>query len=377
MLNTYAAELIIKVKKQMFRLVLTMSIVQVCLLFGITRKTFYKWRKHYALYDEAGLLFPLSSAPHTIWNKTPKWVEDLVVVTRKQHPELGCRRLAHLINAGFEERGSQVRVTYRTVHRILKRREDAPSHPLVEKAEKVAWRFFEAIAPHKIWQIDILYAFRVKKGQWMYVIAILDDHSRFVLQAKVTSRQRALDVVEVFREAVEYYGLPEMVLVDNGKQFKSKRFRDVCHALDIQVRYSGAYHPQTKGKIERFFRTLRKEYVRVTMFRSLQQVNQDLQKYLKRYNYVFTHAGIGDKTPFSRFLGRKGRPMPKDFDWAIHLCIRRLQRKVKADGCILLDKHRYFVGTHLASKGVHVMVEQEQITVFDGEEMVASFKMAA
>ncbi len=60
MLDTYAADLIIKVEKQVFRLVLTMSIVQVCLLFGITRTTFYKWRKHYALYDESGLLFPLS-----------------------------------------------------------------------------------------------------------------------------------------------------------------------------------------------------------------------------------------------------------------------------------------------------------------------------
>ena len=196
MLSTYANVLIVKFKKQMFHLALTMSIVKVCLLFGINRKTFYKWREQYTLYDEAGLLFPLSSAPHTIWNKTPTWVEDLVVATKKQHLELGCRRLANLITAGVEERGSQVRITYRTVHRILQRREDAPATP-VEKAKAQVWRFFEAIAPHKIWQMDILYAFKLDEGKWGYIIAILDDHSRFVVHAKVTPRQRAIEVERV------------------------------------------------------------------------------------------------------------------------------------------------------------------------------------
>lgn len=376
MLSTYGAELIKKFKQQMFHLAVTLSIVKVCLLFGINRKTFYKWREHYRLYDEAGLLFPLSSAPHTVWNKTPRWVEDLVVATKKQHLELGCRRLANLINAGFEERGSQVRITYRTVHRILQRREDAPTNPLVEKAQKGVWRFFEAIAPHKIWQMDILYAFKSEEGKWVYVIAILDDHSRFVVHAKVTPRQRALDVVKVFREAVEQHGIPEMLLVDNGKQFKSKRFRDVCEVLDIEIRHSGAYHPQTKGKIERFFRTLRKEHLQVYPFENLKKANQRLQEYLRTYTYVFTHAGIGDSVPFRRFLGKKGRALPKEFSWEIHLCIRRLQRKVKADGCILLDKHRYFVSTPLIRSWVNVTVEEETVKVFDDTQLVATVKKA-
>lgn len=376
MLTTYAANLIIKFKKQMFHMALTMSIVKVCLLFGITRKTFYKWRAQYALYDEAGLLFPLSSAPHTVWNETPKWMEDLGVATKKQHLQLGCRRLANLINGGFEERGSQVRITYRTVHRILQRRGDAPATG-IKHAKKQMWRFFEAIAPHKIWQMDLLYAFKTDEGKWVYGMAVLDDHSRFVVYAKVTPRPRAIEVVEVLREAGEQHGIPEMLLVDNGKQFKSKRFRDVCQALGIEVRYSGAYHPQTKGKLERFFRTLRKEYLRVSPFENLQKANHRLQEYLRTYNYVFTHAGIGDRPPFSRFLGKKGRALPKDFNWAIHLCIRRLQRKVKADGCILLDKHRSFVGTPLVRSWVHVIVEQENVKVLDGDTLVATFKKGA
>lgn len=234
MVPTYAAGLIIKYKKRMFDLALSMSIVKVCLIFGINRKTFYKWREHYTLYDEPGLLFPLCSAPHTVWNKTPKWIEDLVVASKKQHLELGCRRIANLINLEFEELGSTVRITYRTVNRILKRREDAPANPLTEKAKKVAWRFFEAIAPHKIWQMDILYAFKVDKGKWVYIIAILDDHSRFVVHARVTSRQRAIEVVEVLREAVQQHGIPEMILVDNGKQFKSKRFRGPLSSLRLR-----------------------------------------------------------------------------------------------------------------------------------------------
>ena len=79
----------------------------------------------------------------------------------------------------------------------------------------------------------------------------------------------------------------------------------------------------------------------MSSFENLEKANERLQEYLRLYNYVFTHAGIGDKIPFSRFSGKKGRALPKAFDWTIHLCIRRLERKVKADGCILLDKHRY------------------------------------
>jgi len=281
MLHTYGSNLIIKFKKRMFEFALTMSIVQVCLLFGINRKTFYKWRRHYITFDEGGFLFPLSSAPHTVWNKTPKWLEDLVVTTKKQHPELGCRRLANLINAGFEGRSSQVRLTYRTVHRILQRRADAPAGTLVEKTKKKFNHFFEAIAPHKIWQMDILYAFKTDEGKWVYLIAILDDHSRFVIHAKVTPRQRAIEVTQVLQEAIGHHGCPEMMLVDRGKQFKAKGFLDVCQALQIQVRYCGARHPQTKGKIERFFRTLRKEYIRMHTFLNLAQANGHLQAYLK------------------------------------------------------------------------------------------------
>jgi len=377
MLHTYGSNLIIKFKKRMFEFALTMSIVQVCLLFGINRKTFYKWRRHYITFDEGGFLFPLSSAPHTVWNKTPKWLEDLVVTTKKQHPELGCRRLANLINAGFEGRSSQVRLTYRTVHRILQRRADAPAGTLVEKTKKKFNHFFEAIAPHKIWQMDILYAFKTDEGKWVYLIAILDDHSRFVIHAKVTPRQRAIEVVQVLREGIEHHGCPEMMLVDRGKQFKAKRFLDVCQALQIKVRYCEAGHPQTKGKIERFFRTLRKEYIRMHTFLNLAQANGHLQAYLKNYNYLFTHSSLGDQTPYSRFLDRHGRALQEAFNWELHLCIRRLRRKVKADGCILLDKQRYFLSTDLIRSWVAVTVEKEQVKVFDGNDLVATLKKIA
>ena len=100
----------------------------------------------------------------------------------------------------------------------------------------------------------------------------------------------------MLREAIEHHGCPEMILVDRGKQFKAKGFLDICQALQIQVRYCGARHPQTKGKIERFFRTLRKEYIRVHTFVNLTQANEHLQTYLRNYNYVFTHDSLGDRT---------------------------------------------------------------------------------
>lgn len=119
------------------------------------------------------------------------------------------------------------------VPRILKRRENAPATP-VEKAKEQVWRFFEAIAPHKIWQLDILYAPSSMRGNGS-ISSILDDHSGFVMHAKVMLCQRALDVVTGVRAAVEQHGIPEMLLVDNGRQFKSKRFRDVCQASGIEL----------------------------------------------------------------------------------------------------------------------------------------------
>ncbi|MEW6557835.1 MAG: DDE-type integrase/transposase/recombinase, partial [Elusimicrobiota bacterium] len=116
-------------------------------------------------------------------------------------------------------------------------------------------RYFERSTPNALWQMDIM-TFMLKGQYRIYLIGIIDDNSRYIVNHGLFRRQTEDNVLDVLRGAIEKNGTPSEVLTDNGRQFYSwrgrSRFTKFCIKVGIQHIRSRPYHPQTLGKIESF-----------------------------------------------------------------------------------------------------------------------------
>src|SRR5215471_14243075 len=239
-------------KSQLLRLVTArlFSVVMVCRIFGISRTTFYQYR----LLAAEGRLASFDCSPRRRGSAKPQAVVDAVLSARLQYPNFGKQRLSNIL---FHQR---IRIAPNTVQTILRK------HSLTlpqAKRQPLHWSRFEAIAPNVIWQMDICYLYTSKRdGFDLYLISILDDHSRKIVASGLYKQQTVSEVAEVLKSAVSRYGVPQQLVCDNGSQFTCSEFRRVCAAIKLEIDYAPPHFPQYKGIIERFFLTARNEMPR-------------------------------------------------------------------------------------------------------------------
>ena len=266
----------------------------VCDLFGISRRTLKRWCHNYREEGVAGLR-DQSRRPHRSPNRIHGNLVRRILELRRQNPAWGALR----IHALLARRG--VRVSWMTVHRVLKR------HGFMVRVVRkpLPFKRFQRRHVDSLWQIDV-YKFRIAgvRGH-VYVHTILDDRSRFLVMARAYLRERAREATNNLWWALKGGRAPKAVYVDNGSCFISKEFRAYCAAHGIRVIYGRPYHPRGRGKLERFHGTLTQELVGRVHFRSLSHFRRELRDYRGRYNRARLHGGIGWKTPAEIYVDPK------------------------------------------------------------------------
>jgi putative transposase len=126
------------------------------------------------------------------------------------------------------------------------------------------------------------------------LIAFIDDHSRFIVHAEYFSNATTENTILAFANAIDRYGIPENILTDNGVQFHIHgKFEEFCKLKNIKHILGRVHHPQTNGKIERWFGTYKTEF---------QPQRWTLNKYIYLYNNKRIHQGIGYQYPAQRYL---------------------------------------------------------------------------
>jgi len=178
---------------------------------------------------------------------------------------------------------------------------ETPTRPDPDKV-----RFFERARPNQLWQTD-LFTFVLKRQNWrVYLVAFLDDHSRFLVSFGLHASPVDGPVLEVLRAGVAAYGAPEEVLTDNGTQYVTWRgesaFQKQLKQRGIRQIVAAPRHPQTLGKIERFWGTLWRECVDTAMFLDLADARARIGHFIDWYNFQRTHSGIGGLVPADRFF---------------------------------------------------------------------------
>jgi putative transposase len=234
---------------------------------------------------------------------------------------------------------------------------------------KTGYRKFEAEYANQIWQSDLMYGPYVDRpggGKMQtYLCAILDDASRLIPHAAFSADQGLETLLDCLRQAVAARGLPVRLYVDNGKIYRSQQLARIGAGLGILIVHTPPYQPEGRGKIERFFRTVREQFLAALdsqQVRTLEDLNSRFQTWLEAAYHRCVHGGI-ETTPLARWQRdiEHIRQLPSSMDLR-RLFFHRADRLVRRDSTVLIHKRFYEVPPHLTGRRVEVRFDPLDLT---------------
>lgn len=268
-------------------------------VYGIPPTTIYEWGRRYQKNGEAGLRGRPGPMPR---ERTPvqKQVAEAIVETKKSFGWFGVPRITQWLR-----RAKLLPVTEHQVAKTLKEADLVPRKPRKRRRAEVVRRF-ERSQPNQLWQVDIT-MWTMAKGQKVYLIAFMDDHSRYVVGWGLYAAQGSSQVLEVLRNAIGQYGSPKEILSDQGRQFFSWRgkcpFQKELAREGIHHVVSRSHHPQTLGKVESFWKHLKDEFLSRVVTGSINDLRERLRLWIdSHYNFHRPHQGIENAAPADRYF---------------------------------------------------------------------------
>jgi transposase InsO family protein len=268
---------------------------ELCRRFGISPDVGYKWLGRWSADGE---LADRSRRPHTVPLRTDRAIEDRILAVRDAHPAWGARKIARCV-----EREGTRPPAVSTVHEILRRHGrivPAPGGPS-------ACQRFEKAAPNLLWQMDFKGWVRLANGAQCHPLTVVDDHSRYAVCLSACANEQGKTVCRALDRTFRCYGLPDAIFVDNGNPWGDSsgqrwtRFGVWLLKLGIDLLHSRPYHPQSRGKNERFHRTLKAEVFALQHFRDLAEVQRAFDTWRIVYNLDRPHQALDQEVPVSRY----------------------------------------------------------------------------
>jgi transposase InsO family protein len=266
-------------------------------IFGVAVSTIKTWCR---LFEEGGpeALVPKPIVPPVRERKADS-TRDAVAALKKEHPEFGTRRISDVLRR-FEALG----VSEGVVRRILHEEGLLETEPQAEAREHPERRF-ERAQPNELWQSD-LFTFLLRRHERLYLVAFMDDHSRFIVGHAIAHHQRSTLVMEALDRGIASYGTPREILTDQGRQYTAWRgtteFEAELRRQGIRHIKSRPQHPQTLGKIERFWKTLWDEFLSRTVFADFADCCRRIALFIDGYNFQRPHQALEGLVPADRFF---------------------------------------------------------------------------
>jgi transposase InsO family protein len=278
------------------------NVARVCRRYGISRQTFYKWKRRHAQHGDAGLC-DRPRTPHRSPRATPREIVSKILYLR-QHYHFGPGRIA-----AYLQRFHQIRVAGSSVHRILCRHgmHRLPANQKYQRHGK-RWQRYEKPQPGHRLQLDVKFLERIPgTRRRLYQFTAIDDCTRLrVLKVydACTQRTAIRFIDEVLRR------LPFRVLTvqtDNGAEFQSQ-FHWHLEARDIRHVYIRPGTPRLNGKVERSHRIDDEEFYQVLdrdgISDDIRLFNAKLREWEDYYNFHRPHGALAGQTPYERLLAK-------------------------------------------------------------------------
>ena len=345
------------------------TVSDVAISFGVTRQTVHRWLRRYAADGISGLVDG-SARPLSCPHQMPADVEARVVELRRLNPGWGPRTILFRLEA---ERVSPL-PGRSSIYRCFVR------HGLIEpearRRKKADYKRWERSRAMELWQMDVVGGVQLVDGWRASIVSGVDDHSRFVISARVVERATAWPVCEALTTAMRTHGVPREILTDNGKVFTGRfgpgigevLFDRICRENGIKHILTAPRSPTTTGKVERWHKTLRREFLNGRVFESIADAQEQLDRWVHEYNFERRHQGIGDVVPWERFrlaISAPAEPVEPVEE-------PTTTRQVGKTGKISFASQLYPVGVWLAGETVEVSVANGLVSIHHRGVLVAT-----
>jgi transposase InsO family protein len=338
---------------------LRLDVSVVCAELGISRQTFYKYRRRWLAEGPAGLV-ERSRRPHRSPGAIPVATEEAIVRLRKELPqENGARTIGYHL----ARRGDVAVPSVATIHRVLVRRGMVAAQSS-KRPHAAAVGRFEWPRPNDAWQIDAT-QWALADGSAVWIVDVLDDHSRVLVAARVASGPSSDAAWDAFSHGVADWGIPARVMSDNGLcftgrfQHRTVDFERQLRGMGIQHIPSSPQHPQTCGKLERSHQTTKHWLDDQPPAHDHPELQHLLDTWRHIYNHQRPHSALDGATPYERWTtsppAQPGNPIAGPTRASLHT--------ISTAGHIGWGTYNIGIGAHLAGQRVLVIAHDLNLTI--------------
>jgi putative transposase len=325
----------------------------------VAAETIRGWLKQYRKCGFDGLL-PKLRLDRGCSRAIPQEVADILLGLKEEKPDLSVQLIIKLARER-PDIAANLPLPLSTVHRLL------ASHGLMRKKKDAPTdkdrRRFAFQKAGELWMSDVMHGPAVHTGEKgrkrkTYLIAFIDDATRVVPFAAFAFAESTKAFLPIFKQAIMRRGVPLRLFVDNGANYRSRQLALVCAKLGIALIHARPYQPQSKGKQERWFRTLRSQLLPLLTeqdTKSIEAINRRLWAWVEGEYHQTPHRGIDRQTPLDRWAqdGEEVHYLGDDVDLD-DLFLFEAKRKVQKDRTISLHGVVYEVEAVLVGQSVVV-----------------------
>lgn len=313
--------------------------------------TIERW---YYAYQTRGLLGLLPSARSD--RGRARFMDEkkktLLIAIRDEYPWISSRLIIKtLMRNGVLEKNELSVATLNRFYKQHGKERRTRKQQLPQSGHRLRW---QAEAPGHLFHADVCHGPTLENdGQRIPVRihAILDDASRYVVALEVHSREREVEMLGMFTRAITRHGRPGCIYLDNGATYRGEGLKTLCARLDMGFLHAAPYDPEARGKMERFWRTMREQCLNfITEKATVHDIQVRLNAWLDEDYHKEPHEGLMGATPISVWGSKDRRMKQVSHEKLREASVVTEKRRIRGDNTIDVDGVTYEVDATFLSK---------------------------
>jgi transposase InsO family protein len=301
-------------------------------------------------------------------------IQEKLLELKQDNPARSINLMITMMeSSGLVSKGTVARAS---VHRYLKQLQ--LSKRILPSVNTIEHRSFVAARAGEIWQGDVLHGPSIQTKNGMrktYLVTLMDDASRLLAHSAFCFGETALDIEGVLKQAVLKRGRPYKLIVDNGAAYKSGTLQAICARLEIRLIYCRPYAPEGKGKLERFHRTFREQFLNeldLDRVANIDELNARLWAWIESIYHTRPHAGLDKldtnehQAPIARWRQDLTHVRPLTTSLAARLddiFCHYVERTVRKDGTVSWEGNVFEVEHKLVGEKVTLVIDPHTQTI--------------
>ena len=337
------------------------------------------WYIDYCKFGFDGLI-PKTRTDLNTSRKISNEAQEKIIECKKIYPHISGTLIYHkLIEDGYI---NEFEVSKSTVLKFIR-----DNYLLFGDDGKVDRRAFEMEFANDMWDADTSHGpYLTINNQKIktYLIALIDDASRLITNAKFYFEDNAINFQKTFKEGLKKYGIPKKIFLDNGKTYKNEQLSIICANCGMELIYTKPYSPQSKAKIERWFHTMKETWMRGINWediKSLDELNDMLNDFINEYNNK-THSSLkdGDRniSPKERWFKNQDKIRKIDNNQIDEYFLHTAYPTIRSDSVAHIKNLEYEVPTKYIGKKITVKYDFSDRTkawIYDNGKKIETIKI--